>query len=325
MTKKVLGLMMLWVLLGLYLTLPVSAITQPSELKIYPDVQVYRNVLDTGDTLFIGKYKITYSGNESATDAYLIRVLDATGAALGATAPYSYHTLGYGDGMWSIYLGAGVVTWSAYHKIEISGNPMLDWGNTSVPKASSTDLDWNTTTSGMGTYLLTRARELDSSWGSPYDLEATGPEGTVSLTTQGVNYFSTVIPNLSYFCSSIFPITTTIPSYPKKVYTGSYASTLFAVWDVTAYSGYFSDLATYVTTTADTLKLIVFGLLVIATLVVIIQQVGSAGGWIMPILLAPLLYFGNWSGLLPMAITAMIAFMFVIMGVFVFFYKRATV
>ena len=214
----------LGILLGvaLCLCLPataVLAIALPTPKSMNPPVQAYQGVRVPGDVLFVGKYTIYYASlpSESTQDAYLIRVLNSTGVPVASRYPRPYHTKGYGDGGYGIYVESGII-WNGAYTVQLIGNPTLAWDGT-IPQIDITAITWNSSTLGLPAYILNMAQELETAWGTGYDLVET-LSGSVKLTAaQGISYFTSIIPYLWEICPTVFPVGVLNVEYERKPYT----------------------------------------------------------------------------------------------------------
>jgi len=310
------------VILVMLLTTAVFAIDLPTAKQVYPPVEFYRNLLVTGDTLVIGRYNLSYTvvPTEAATQAYLLELVDSTGNVTIVTQPVNFYNKGYSDGAFSMYLPSGV-TWGGAYTIRIQGNPTLAWTGV-IPLIDMADFTWNTSNSGIGTKVLTYASLLETSWGAVvWDLVTPYSTGN-KLTTLGSSYFTQVIPNLRTIAPEVFPISEQSPQFQRTTHTLAFETELLGIWDLTAYDTYFTNLSAYIETSAGVLKLIVFAILFFAVVWVVIGATHTA--WSIPILTTPTVYFGNVSGLLPLGLTMLYTSCYILLGVFVFFYKRTS-
>ena len=129
-------------MLLLVMAVPVFAIDDPDALTIHT-VFAYRHCLEEDDMLLLIDetidYSITGEPTETATDAYLVRLINATTSAeLASVAPYSYHNSGYDRGLVAIYFSAAdlpALGWNPVapgYTIQLTGNlqfsNLVSWG-----------------------------------------------------------------------------------------------------------------------------------------------------------------------------------------------------
>lgn len=196
----------------------VYAIGQPNALNIL-SVNVYENVVDTGDMLVVAHYEIVYNVTppEFISSTYLFRVRDSAGDEVGRAAPQVYFAPalnlqnGYGQGITSIYLTAAEATglFNSNMSYRLEGNPGVAFVGGLPTPFVTTDETFNTATPVAGELrndLLAIANNLTFDWDELTDytnvlIHSAG--GTV-LSAAAESYFTTAIPGLAQMAPALF-------------------------------------------------------------------------------------------------------------------------
>ena len=319
--KRVAAVFVLVVMLVMLVASPVYAIAAPTSVALTTPIQVYRNLIETGDTLFIAKYNIIYGENpdENISEAYLGRLLDSTDEPIGAIEPYAYFNDGYSYGIFSLYFSSGLVTWEGTYTIQLIGNPGLSWTG-EVPVVAAASLNWNDSNSGLGNYVLTLADELEVAW--EVDLVAPSPSGLRLTSTYGEAYFTNAIPNLKLFVPEIFAVGATVPQVVPEDHELTYMEQLLGRWGGTEYDEAFNDLADYFDMPRNFLTGGFFLVLGIVGSGYIIKSTHSAKP--LPLFIILLLMLGALSGLVSPLAPILMAVGFVLFIGYILFYKPSS-
>ncbi len=159
--------------------------------------------------------KVEYTLNlPPVNDAYLVRLMDGA-VELGAKAPFPYSTLGYEEGLTSIYFSAADVLaagmgWGPVtgYTIKLQGNPALTWVGGAAPSTETSafvlwfdDGTVGGTEERMTISLRLLAMQLENAWGVDLIESFTG---VLKLTVAGEYYFEEVIDNLRDICPDLF-------------------------------------------------------------------------------------------------------------------------
>ena len=300
---------------------PAYAIAAPTSIALTTPIQVYRNLLETGDTLFIAKYNIVYGENpdENISEAYLGRLLDSTDEPVGAIEPYAYHNDGYGYGIFSLYFEVEDITWEGTYTIQLIGNPGLSWTG-EVPVVTAASLNWNDSNSGLGSYVLTLADELDVAW--TVNLIDPSPSGLRLTSTYGEPYFTNAIPNLKLYAPGIFSVSSTVPQVVPEDHELTYMEQLLDRWGGTEYDEAFDDLAEYFDMPRNFLTGGFFLILGVVGSGYIMKSTHSARP--LPLFIILMLMLGALSGLVSPLAPILMAVGFVLFIGFVLFYKQSS-
>ena len=205
----------------IWLAAPVLAISSTPDTLQINSVNVYQNCLQNGDMLFWVDYTIKYNSGiptEPASTTYIVRMIDSTtGTDIRDDLPYPYFDNGYTDGLAAVYFTQSDVatfglTWgkSSPYYFVISGNPTASWaGGGTIPQSTafqSQNFNWalNDTTIGINQTIITsdllaEAVSIQNRWNdlALYQLAIPTVSGGYVLSTQGQQYFTAILPNLS--------------------------------------------------------------------------------------------------------------------------------
>lgn len=104
------------------------AIDNPDSTPTIEDMDIYRNVLETGDMFILIKENTPYAtppSDYAYDDAYIWRLYDTDGTTeLAQSTGYAYHENGYGYNVIGFYLDADdAPTWEQSYIIKLSGTP----------------------------------------------------------------------------------------------------------------------------------------------------------------------------------------------------------
>ena len=134
---------------------------------------VYRNLLETGDQLYIFYANIPYASGPDApvTEAFIWRLYDTDKiTVLGQTVGNAYNNDGYGYNVYSIYLAAtDAPTWDQPYIVRLTGNPIIfDTPPTYDFILTTVDFDTNTITADVQSALALRildiSLDLENRW-----------------------------------------------------------------------------------------------------------------------------------------------------------------
>lgn len=240
--KKV-GLALITALLAIIVTAtPVLAyIGLPSATPTIESINIFRNVLGTGDWLAIIYENTPYTTTPSTPydDAFIWRLIDTDNVTeLAQSLGYNYHALGYGYNIISFYLNAGNVTakgieWLDALKLRLSGTPLAF----ASPPTYTYDIsvaDYNASTVSLdvqddiSSLILTLAADLDSKWGltgAATSLLVNDETGT-TLSVYGQAFFRGAIYGVQSMAPSAFPVQISSIELIDRTWTGTYTTNL---------------------------------------------------------------------------------------------------
>lgn len=168
----------LLVLLSLALVLiPIPAYADTPDPDSTPTLErmdVYRNLLETGDRLFIWEANIPYATTPDTlvSETFYWELLDTDNVTvLGTATGYAFQSDGYGYNVYSMYLSAADnITWGQTYSLRLSGNPAVfdtppqyNYPINVSDYTSATSSEANQ--SALSVTILTIASDLDSRWG----------------------------------------------------------------------------------------------------------------------------------------------------------------
>lgn len=177
--------------------------------------KVYRNLLATGDYLYIWEANIPYATPPSTlvseTFTWNLVALDGT-TVLGSTVGFAYHTSGFGFNCFSLYFSASEATtlglvWGTAYILRLNGNPSVfltppvyNFAFSASDYTSLTDSAENK--SALASEILQIASDLNVKWAlaSDYFLTDESETGTVLSL-----YGQTVFRGCVYGCQSLAP------------------------------------------------------------------------------------------------------------------------
>ena len=176
-----------------FLLMPMGVYAMPNPtLVAINDTYVFRNLLQTGDQLYLVEYRVSYNTTvvtDKPSDTWQMALYDNVTTSLVATRPLNY----FNHNVISIYLNATqALSWGGTHMIKVMGSP-------SVFPLLTEDVNMQTRVLAPGDYkektalvgiIVELAKDLQADWKLPL------------LTTQdrlnidGAYYFNKAIPNL---------------------------------------------------------------------------------------------------------------------------------
>jgi hypothetical protein len=176
---------------------------------------VYRNLLETGDYLYIYEANIPYAALPATpvNQTFIWRLVALDGVTvLGQTVGYAYNDDGYGYNVYSMYFSAADATaagmvWGTAYILRLSGNPAA-FLTPPVYNFNFAAGDYTTLTASadnqvaLATEILTLAADLNIRWGlaTDYFLNLETETGT-ALSLYGENVFRGAI----YGCQALAP------------------------------------------------------------------------------------------------------------------------
>lgn len=217
---------------------PVQAIDPPVSVSI-DTINVYRDLIETGDHLYLIKFNIkytTYPTDESADQVFIIRLFRADDVEVGTITPFNnpYFHSGFGQGAISLYYTSSEVAsngmvWGSSMYARLEGNPFTSWNGTAPTPAISNISTWTTDGgTALGNRVLGLAITLQSAWGAANLLVNSG-----TLTATGENYFISIIPQLRLASPTIFSGFVTQAQFYERSHGLTYVLTLRSQWSTT--------------------------------------------------------------------------------------------
>lgn len=219
---KILVSMLMAIILLLTFALPAFAADSPESITI-SNVQAFRNLAESGDTLIMFHYAMPYASDNYTTTVasrgIIFRLNNASGNVTQTGAPYVYpyfDTNGYGDGVGSFYMSAtDNWTWGSAGVINILTTTLLTPYTIASYTLTAADYVTESTQEAnrslLADYVLLECDDLESTYeDTGVILKATSDAGII-LSPYGEAYFQGVVTGLSTLCPELFFIQTSIP------------------------------------------------------------------------------------------------------------------
>lgn len=187
----------------------------PDSTPTVEDINVYRNLLETGDRLYLIYANTPYATTPDVNfpHAFVWRLFDTDNTTeLGSTVGYAYGDAdGYGYNVFSMYFAASDnLTWEENYILRLSGNPSVfdvppyyDYPVSISDYTTLTDSDDNQ--DALAVRILELAHQLDIRWGldTDYSLLLETEAGTV-LSIYGESFFRGAIYGVQALAPNAF-------------------------------------------------------------------------------------------------------------------------
>lgn len=211
-----------------------DTISNPDSDCTTSNIHVNRNLVNTGDMLVTGQYKLPYASPPSigADKTFLFELVDTDGTTvLGYNAPYVYFDNGYNDGIFSLYFDSGhTPTWGVSYIVRIAENPTQfdtpqHWDFVIPSNAYSVLTDQNGNQADLTGQCITMAQNLQAIYNISGGLVTTS-NGTV-LTTVGEDYFRGAISSLQAMAPKLF----LVQNLPVDLTSTNWTTTQFDTYE----------------------------------------------------------------------------------------------
>ena len=236
MKRRIVAVVLGIMVMALLVASPVLAIAPPDTPPALNWVYAYEDCIEDGDLGIFIEYFLDYAAvpTEDASEAYIISFVDTDGTTLiKSITPYVFQNSGYdGGNAWIYFTAAEVTTYSldavdvALYSVWITGNPMLSWTGTGVPKTIA-GLDGWSTIADPSTLIALRvlyyADKFELEWS--LDLIEVTTAGN-KLTVLGASYFQNVIASLTKIAPAAFANTTVKPTLEDISYSTEFGAIL---------------------------------------------------------------------------------------------------
>ena len=216
--------------------------SQPDSVPAPLEIDVYRNMLETGDQLYIFYINIPYAVVPDAlvTEAFIWRLIDTDNITeLGQTTGSVFQDNGYGYNVYSMYFAAAdAPTWGADYTVRLSENPsVFDAPIDFNYGISSGDYSILTETEDVQAEIAARviglAKQLDTRWSlAPADSLIKEQETGTVLSLNGETVFRAAIFGLQALAPTAFDIVVGLITATDRTWTDNYTSNV-----VTQYTG----------------------------------------------------------------------------------------
>lgn len=196
----------------------------------------YRNLIETGDQLYIFYANIPYSVVPDAlvTEALLWSLIDTDGSTiLGSSIGTAFNDSGYGYNVYSMYFSASdAPTWGQIYTVRLTGNPTIfDTPPTYDYNLSSGDFsaltDQQAVQDELALRILVIARDLDIRWGLTLATTLINEQetGTV-LSSNGETFFRGAIFGLQAMAPGVFQIGVATITAADRTWSTDYADNI---------------------------------------------------------------------------------------------------
>lgn len=241
MKKYRLAFIIVILLLAIFMmVVPAYATELPDSNPTVEEINVYRNLLETGDWLILIYHNIPYATtpDEPIWQTFMWRLFSADNTTEIATIlPYSFNENGYGYSVSSMYFAASDVTasnitWGDELILKLSGNP-VNFASPPQYNYTISDADYTTLSDStdvqaeLAARILALCSELDTRWalGSAYSLIQETETGTV-LSVYGEAFFREVIYGLQGLCPEVFAYVISDYDLTQRDWDEAYVTTL---------------------------------------------------------------------------------------------------
>jgi hypothetical protein len=292
-----------------------AAMPNPDNPPTITRINVFRNLLQSGDMLYVWEANIPYATTPDykVGDAFVWQLLNGA-TVLGSNTGFAYHDDGYNYNVYSMYFSAATVTvkgmvWNTAYILRLSGSPA----------AFTTPPSYNYAVSGYTTYtsqadnqaaladeIILIASDLNVRWSltTDYYLSSEIETGTV-LSGYGETVFRGAIYGVQAFAPAAFSYVLNDLEVTDRAWGSNYTTNLS-----NQYSGTWIETArnasmTFLGTTYDLTSLII---LLIACVVIAIGNLAlTSDHWNALTDVAFLLVIASRIDVLPLVYLALIA------------------
>lgn len=232
---------------------PVYADTPlPSSTPQVIKTNVYRNLIEEGDRLFLIYANIPYDAfpEDPVTETFIWRLFDTDGVTeLGSTVGYNFlysnNGTGYGYNVYSMYFdNADNITWELQYPLRLSGNPNKfdtppNYNYTISVADYSLLSDKEDEQAELASIVLWLANDLDNKWSMPATYSLISQiEAAAVLSIYGEAFFRGAIFGIQAMAPTIFSFVIRDIEYEEREwdleYSGSLESQYEGTWIDTA-------------------------------------------------------------------------------------------
>lgn len=315
-------------------------------------VDVYKNVVETGDNMFFvdftvlyGTYSNVYVPSTPIGEAYFIRLMDSVGDEVMSATPFAFFDNGYNRGLVAMYATAAEVTslgivWGDDYSVKIYGNPTAAWTEYPIPASSVfNSFIWrpDASVSNQRAIIAKRivynyANVIQVDWAKDtthYTYANYGlyliSNGSYYLTSAGQTYFGGVIPYLTTIAPSILGGYVVEPDVVdvKITHNTSWQTSIDDMTEHTIFGVARTKLGTLITGVSG--RMVTGILWLLGMLVIIIAAARKINSFKPAILLSfPLLIFGILVGWIPILVGLGMAFLFGAASIYVFTWEKSS-
>lgn len=239
---------LLAVIIFMMVAMPAYAqMSDPDDTPSMEQIDVYRNMRETGDWLFLYYVNIPYSTtpDEPVTETFIWRLIDTDGTTeLGSTVGFAYDHGGYGYNVYSMYFSAADATalglvWGTSYTLRLSGNP----AHFTTPPEYNYTVDAGDYTSfvtqddvqtALAANILGLAADLNVNWGlGATDSLLTELETGQALSIYGETVFRGCIYGVQALAPAIFSVVIRTIDPADRTWGTGYTDNVTTQWSGT--------------------------------------------------------------------------------------------
>ena len=219
--------------------IPVSATALPDSAPTVQSMYVYRNLLETGDRLYLIYANIPYAVPPSTPepDTFIWNLIDVTPTVLGATVGYNFNNSGYGYNLYSMYFpAADGLIWGAGYTARLRGNPAAfavpPVYNYAFPASAYTVLTAQADNqAALSSTILALCHDLDERWGlTPAASLLMETDVGSALSVNGEAFIRGAIPGAQALAPGAFYTSISDVTATDRTWSDNYTTTLGGQW-----------------------------------------------------------------------------------------------
>jgi hypothetical protein len=235
--------LLLIVILSLGLSMPAFATSSLPDSISITNSYVNRNLIETGDALFLFVYNIAYTSYPTtpADQAFVFSMFTPDGSTeIGNALPYPYVNQGYGYGLVAFYYSAAdAIVYNSAYRLKITSNPLefsssITYTYIVPSSAYSSAVTQSENQTVLAQRIFTIANLLQTRWGTNYDLTSQ-QDALIVLSSQGEAYFRNTVYGLQVLAPSVFYLQSAstmedIPGVMNQSLSDTYKNRFSGTW-----------------------------------------------------------------------------------------------
>ena len=190
---------------------PAALLDTPNALSLL-SIDAYPHAVEQDDLLIVARYEIEYTTvpSDIATETFIFKVLDETGAEIGHNTPFAFIENGYTQGVVSAYFSPkDAPQFEAALTLRFEGNPAFF---ATPPVFTTTSIDWHVSSSHADTIPILKtdvielAGQLEERWDTleGFGLLILHSAGGTVLTDFGATYFDRAVAGLRQMAPTLY-------------------------------------------------------------------------------------------------------------------------
>jgi hypothetical protein len=223
-------------------------IPQPDSAPKVLDIKVFRNLLESRDTLFVIYADIPYAIIPTLSDnittvmvdeSYNWRLLDGSGNVVGTNTMYPYHNDGYGYNIVSLYFdNVTAISWAGSYSLQLIGTPPAftsttpSWSFNIPATAWDINADQTTNQTDLAGDVIGLSTKLDARWGNNVStsLLTQGDTGSI-LSLAGQYFWNGAIQGLQGMAPTAYLIVIGNINTTPTTWSDNYSVALSSQWN----------------------------------------------------------------------------------------------